>query len=44
MHIGQATEEALTRIPQFGHILVLREAQTRQPEPSNGNREPQWMQ
>jgi len=36
--------DALTLVPQFGHILVLREAHTRQPRPSIGRREPQWMQ
>ena len=43
-HTGQETVDTLTRVPQFGHILVLRDAHTGHPKPSGGSREPQCMQ
>ncbi len=43
-HIGQATAETFTLVPQCGHMRELREAQTGHPKLSGGSREPQWMQ
>ncbi len=43
-HTGQETVETFTRVPQFGHILVLRAAHTGHPMLSGGSRDPQCMQ
>ncbi len=42
--IGQVTMVMFTLVPQFGHILEFREAQTGHPRLSIGRRVPQWMQ